>query len=99
MDVMREKRRVAKLLRSVAVSCSQSTVCDGCVDPLHHPPPACSGVKSLGSADIDEESAASWVVRMKSLQEEKKKAEKKVLVSLSLSLFLLISCKMRHRTT
>ena len=39
MDVMREKRRVAKLLRSVAVSCSQSTVCDGCVDPLHHPPP------------------------------------------------------------
>ena len=46
----------------------------------------CSGVKTLGSADDDEESAASWVVKMKSLAEEKKKAEKKVSLP-SLSLF------------
>lgn len=41
------------------------------------PPHCCSGVKTLSSAD-NEESAASWVIRMKSLAEEKKKAEKKV---------------------
>ena len=34
-------------------------------------------MKTLGSAD-DNESASSWVIRMKSLSEEKKKAEKKV---------------------
>ena len=38
-----------------------------------------SGVKTLGSAGGGEhESAASWVVKMKNLEEEKKKAKKKV---------------------
>ena len=38
-----------------------------------------SGVRTLGSADDEEDnSAASWVIRMKMLEKEKKKAEKKV---------------------
>ena len=75
MAVMRETRRVAKLLRwgrKVVGDSGYSAA--GWVCCL---PSCCSGVKALGSAD-DEESAASWVIRMKSLAEEKKKAEKKV---------------------
>ena len=41
-----------------------------------------SDVKTLGSADDEDNSAASWVVRMKNLQEEKKKAEKKVMLNI-----------------
>ena len=38
-----------------------------------------SGVKTLGTADDkDDYSAASWVAKMKKLEEEKRKAEKKV---------------------
>lgn len=44
-----------------------------CICPSH------SGVKTLGSADDEKDnSAASWVIRMRMLEEEKKKAEKKV---------------------
>lgn len=71
--MMRETRRVAKLLGYMHDGPGGSQPVE-CVVPL----PSCSGVKSLGSADEDGESAASWVVRMKSLAEEKKKAEKKV---------------------
>ena len=52
----------------------------------------CSGVKTLGSADDNEDNTASWVVKMKKLAEEKKKAEKKVSLLPSLSFSLLYSC-------
>ena len=38
-----------------------------------------SGVKTLGALeDGEDESATNWIAKMKNLQEEKKKAEKKV---------------------
>ena len=43
-----------------------------CICPSH------SGVKTLGSADDEEDGAASWVIKMRMLEQEKKKAEKKV---------------------
>ena len=54
--------------------------------------PSCSGVRSLGSADDEgDSSAASWVIRMKMLEEEKKKAEKKVSLISSLHTHVVLT--------
>ena len=38
----------------------------------------CSDVRTLGSVEEGGESAADWITRMRNMEEEKKKAEKKV---------------------